>query len=66
MRINKFLAESGVASRRNADKLIADGVVTVNDKTAALGMEIDPASDTVKVDGQKVNVAKKFEYYMMN
>lgn len=66
MRINKFLAESGVASRRNADKLIADGVVTVNDKTAVLGMEIDPASDTVKVDGQKVNVAKKFEYYMMN
>ena len=66
MRINKFLAESGVASRRNADKLISDGAVTVNDKTAALGMEIDPASDTVKVDGQKVNVAKKFEYYMMN
>jgi 23S rRNA pseudouridine2604 synthase len=42
MRINKFLAESGVASRRGADKLIIDGVVKINGKIATLGDEVAP------------------------
>ena len=41
MRINKYLAECGVASRRNCDKLISDGLVTVNGKVCSLGQEID-------------------------
>ena len=40
MRINKYLAECGVASRRGCDKLIEEGRVTVNGKTAALGDDI--------------------------
>ena len=39
MRINKFLAASGVASRRECDKLIQEGKVTVNGKVAVLGLE---------------------------
>ena len=66
MRINKFLAECGVASRRNCDKLIADGLVTVNGKVAKLGDDIDEFNDSVSVDGKKVNLTKKHEYYMMN
>ena len=66
MRINKFLAESGVASRRNADSLIKDGLVTVNGKVCSLGTEIDENSDVVKVDGKIIHSVKKFSYYMMN
>ena len=40
MRINKYLAESGVASRRACDKLIADGRVKVNGKPASLGEDV--------------------------
>ncbi len=66
MRINKFLAESGVASRRNCDKLIKDGLVTVNGKVCALGTEIDEVNDAILVDGKKINNIKKYSYYMMN
>lgn len=66
MRINKFLAECGVASRRNCDKLISDGLVTVNGKVCSLGQEIDENSDAVSVNGKRINRVKKFSYYMMN
>ena len=41
MRINKYLAECGVASRRACDKLVAEGQVTVNGHTATIGEDID-------------------------
>lgn len=66
MRINKFLAECGVASRRNCDKLISDGLVTINGKIATLGAEVDELHDSVCVDGKKVNTVKKYSYFMMN
>ena len=65
MRINKFLAESGVASRRAADKLIEEGAVTVNGKRCAIGQEISDR-DTVCVNGKKVVRNEKNEYYIMN
>ena len=64
MRLNKFLAAAGVASRRECDKLIADGKVSVNGKTAALGLEVNP-DDEVSVNGNKV-VLQKNEYYLLN
>jgi len=66
MRINKFLAESGVASRRASDRLIEDAVVKINGKIASLGDEVDPASDTVSVNNKIVNTVKKYDYYIMN
>lgn len=66
MRINKFLAYSGVASRRGADQLINDGVVKINGKICSLGDEVDISSDSVTVNGKLVNVVKKYEYYIMN
>lgn len=64
MRINKFLAAAGVASRRDCDKLIEEGKVTVNGKTAVLGQETDESS-VVLVEGKQV-VLKKNEYYILN
>lgn len=66
MRINKFLAECGVASRRAADKLVEDGEVKINGRTCALGDEVDENADTVTVGGNVVFAAKKHEYYIMN
>ncbi len=66
MRINKFLAESGVASRRNCDKLIKEGLVTINGRVCSLGAEVDETSDVVAVDGKKINTVKKYSYFMMN
>nr|WP_315046605.1 pseudouridine synthase [uncultured Leptotrichia sp.] len=65
MRLNKFIAESGVCSRRKADELIKEGRVTVNKQEAIIGMEIKP-EDVVRVDGERIKVNTKFEYYMLN
>ncbi len=66
MRINKFLADSGVASRRACDKLIEENRVLVNGRLATLGTQVDEHHDSVTVDGKKVSLAKKFVYYIMN
>ncbi len=66
MRINKFLAEQGIASRRHADAMIQAGRVTINGKTATLGANVEE-TDEVLVDGKRICVAeKKEEYYIMN
>lgn len=66
MRINKFLATSGVASRRASDELIKEGVVKINGKICSPGDDVDLSKDTVTVNGKIVNVVKKYEYYIMN
>lgn len=66
MRINKYLAESGVCSRRAADKLIADGVVRKNGKVCVIGEEVDIVNDKITVDGRPVSVVKVFDYFIMN
>lgn len=65
MRINKYLAESGVASRRGADELIKNGVVKINGKVAELGDEVETDA-LVTVEGRPVSVVKTFDYYIMN
>ncbi|HXV76298.1 MAG TPA: pseudouridine synthase [Candidatus Polarisedimenticolaceae bacterium] len=55
MRLNKALAHAGLASRRGADRLIAEGRVTVNGETVAdLGRQVDPLHDAIKVDGRRL------------
>lgn len=53
IRLNKYLASCGICSRRDADKLIEQGVVTVNGRTAEQGMKVTE-HDTVCVRGKKV------------
>ena len=53
LRLQKFLALSGVASRRNSEKLIADGHVAVNGKVITeMGVQVDESADVVTVDGK--------------
>lgn len=66
MRINKFLAEKGIASRRHADEMIEQGRVTINGMVATLGANVED-SDEVIVDGTPVSREEtKLEYYIMN
>ncbi len=65
MRINKYLAECGVASRRACDKLIAEGRVKVNGKAVTLGEDVGE-QDTVTVDGVAVAHKVTHQYYLMN
>ena len=64
MRINKYLASSGVASRRECDKLIAAGAVLINGNVASVGAEVSDG-DAVSVNGSTVSV-KRNEYYILN
>ena len=66
MRINKFLAEKGIASRRHADEMIAAGRVKINGEIATLGANIEE-TDVVLVDEQPLSRDEKVEkYYIMN
>ncbi len=66
MRINKYLAESGICSRRAADKLVEEGAVKINGKIALPGAEADPDKDRVTVNGKIINPVNHYEYYIMN
>jgi 23S rRNA pseudouridine2605 synthase len=58
MRLQKFLAQGGVASRRRAEALIKEGSVRVNGQVVeALGRTVDPDRDTVEVNGKRVRAA---------
>ena len=66
IRLNKYLSQQGLASRRQADLLISQGKVTVNDKPAKLGTTINPDKDTVKFLGKVVNPNKpELETYLV-
>ena len=67
MRLNKYIAECGVASRRAADKLITEGRVKVNNKVVtALGTEVNEYNDTVMVDERKIALVKRDIYIILN
>ena len=66
MRINKYLAACGVASRRACDKLITDGKVSINGKRAELGTDVNEKKDKVTVDGVPVTLREEHEYFIMN
>jgi 23S rRNA pseudouridine2605 synthase len=66
VRLQKFLADSGVASRRGAEKLIEAGTVLVNGKQVELGQKVDPMSDQVTVDGVPVRYKGEKRYIMLH
>jgi 23S rRNA pseudouridine2605 synthase len=57
-RLQKLIARAGLASRRGAEQLIADGRVTVNASRAQLGDSADPARDRIEVDGRPLEAAR--------
>ena len=66
MKIQKALADAGVASRRRAEDLVAAGRVTVNDRTAQVGERVDPERDTIALDGQPLPRAMRRVYLALN
>jgi len=66
MRLNKYIAESGLCSRRNAEKYILEGRVTINNRNVTdLSFKIDETSDEVFVDGEKIK-PKRHIYILLN
>lgn len=63
MRINKFLSETGITSRRGADKYIEDGRVTINGAPAELGSKVEPV-DEVRVDGRVIEQPEREYVYI--
>lgn len=65
MRINKFISETGVCSRREADAFVEAGRVTVNGAVAVLGTKVE-AGDAVCIDGKPIGAAKQHVYIALN
>lgn len=63
-RLQKIIAQAGIASRRAAETLILEGRVTVNGEIAGLGMKADPLRDHVKVDGKLITRREPKVYYL--
>ena len=67
MRLQKYLAEAQVASRRKAEEIILEGRVNVNGKKVTeLGTKVESEIDEITVDGKKVEICEKMVYIMLN
>ncbi|MEH0146065.1 pseudouridine synthase [Corynebacterium sp. Q4381] len=67
VRLQKVLAQAGVASRRHAEAMIDQGRVTVNGETVTVqGTRVDPNVDVIRVDGSRINVNEELEYFAFN
>ncbi len=66
VRLQKYLAQAGLASRRGAEDLIRQGRVKVNDQVVTqMGVKVDPAKDKISVDEAVINLPKKPHTYLM-
>ena len=66
VRLQKVLSQAGVSSRRAAEKLIADGRVSVNGKTIlTMGVRVDPQKDDIRVDGRRIKAAARLRYILL-
>jgi pseudouridine synthase len=65
IRIQKILSEAGLASRRQAEEWIREGRVRVNGRLAQLGERADPATDSIKVDGKRVQAREGPRTYLL-
>ena len=66
-RLQKYLANSGIASRRKCEELILQGKIQVNGKVVTeLGTKINPEKDNIKFDGKEVRMANRLVYILLN
>lgn len=67
MRLNKFLAQSGLGSRRKCDELIQAGAIRVNDEVVTTpGISVDPETDQIYYHGETLNVSRHKIYIALN
>lgn len=65
IRLQKYLAECGIASRRKCELLIEEGKIKVNSKVAVIGTKINPEKDIVEYDGKIIKESKKKHTYIL-
>ena len=65
-RLQKVLAEIGLASRRQSEEMIRQGRVTVNGRAARIGEKVDPSRDHIKVDGRRVALPSEKLYLLLH
>lgn len=66
VRLQKYMADLGIASRRKSEQMIADGMVKVNGRVATIGDKVNPKKDKVTVKGRKIAAgARAKRYYIM-
>lgn len=66
VRLQKFMADNGVASRRKCEELIEQGLVKVNGNKAHIGDKVDPKKDKVTVRGRKLAVQDNLRYILLH
>jgi 23S rRNA pseudouridine2605 synthase len=67
VRLNKYLADAGVASRRKADEIIEAGSITINGrKVFELGIRVDPKHDKILLNGKPIKATTNFVYFVFN
>jgi pseudouridine synthase len=67
IRLNKYLASSGIASRRGADILINEGRVSINgEQVVQISVKVNPETDVIEVDGQRVKPVDRMHYILLN
>lgn len=67
MRLQKYMASSGVASRRSCESIINESRVKVNGKIVnVMGYKVDPERDVVQVDDKVIKLNLNYEYYILN
>ena len=65
-RLQKMMADCGVASRRKAEEMIAQGRVKVNGRPAKIGDKVDPRKDLVTVDDERIGAGDKKVFIMLH
>lgn len=66
LRLQKYLADCGVASRRKSEELIEQGKVKVNGRVAQIGDKVNPKKDDITVSGKKIIKSKSYTYIMLH
>lgn len=66
MRVQRAIAQAGIASRRGAESLVAAGRVTVNGAPAVTGQSVVPSQDDIRVDGQRIAVQAAVRWFVLN
>jgi pseudouridine synthase len=64
-RIQKIIARSGLCSRRDADRMVAEGRVTVDGHVAEPGEKVNPAAAHIKVDGRQIKAPESLRYLLL-
>lgn len=66
MRLQKYMSQAGVCSRRKAEEYITRGLVTVNGEKATLGQSVNPEEDEIVINDQVIEERREFVYYKLN